>query len=428
MLRKITLPLRPFATGLLLFFSSLTAAQTTYDLHDHDFPGAPVQNLVPEDGDHQNTNWQQYNVKDNDNIWTLFKHERLSEFDLIDLFSTSGTGKHLSQLELSPIVHYRVDEHRRLLQLKLMMVTGENIIFERYQDKFLMTVSESTQRDDEIPGQNTLYQRVSGDISDNFYRSAKAVGLSTEIILQFSSIFQSDIDFNRSVHPGDRFKILLKPGDNSESQDQNTIVAAEFIQSHRTLTAVLSDDGNYYTPAGQLIGGTFSRDPLGNRAPISSGFSLSRIHPITGVKQPHLGTDWATPVGTPVYAVADGRVKQAVTGHPAAGNYIELQNGERYVTRYLHLDRLSVAAEQQVRKGDLIGYSGNTGLSTGPHLHFELYIDGQAVDIMTARLPDQKQLKGSSLQRFRENSQRRLAQLQQDSDKRLLASLSDAQD
>ncbi|MET4694785.1 peptidoglycan DD-metalloendopeptidase family protein [Endozoicomonas lisbonensis] len=428
MLRKITLPLRPFATGLLLICSGLTAAQTTYDLYDHDILGAPVQESVPEDSDHQDTDWHQYNVKNNDNIWTLFKHERLSEFDLIDLFSASGAGKHLSQLELSPIVHYRVDEQRRLLQLKLMMVTGENIIFDRYQDKFLMTVSESKQIDDDKPRKNTLYQRVSGEISNNFYKSAKAVGLSTETILQFSSIFQSDIDFNRAIQTGDRFKILLEPGDSSDSQDQNTIVAAQFIQSHRTLTALLSDDGNYYTPTGQLIGGTFSRDPLGNSAPISSGFSLSRIHPITGVKQPHLGTDWATPVGTPVYAVADGRVKKAVRGHPAAGNYIELQNGGRYVTRYLHLDRLSVAAEQQVRKGDLIGYSGNTGLSTGPHLHFELYIDGQAVDIMTAKLPDQKQLKGPSLQRFRENSQGRLAQLQQNSDKRLLASLSNAQD
>ncbi|AMO56324.1 hypothetical protein GZ77_05865 [Endozoicomonas montiporae] len=420
MLNKITRPLRPFTAGLFLYCACTQAADTHYDLHNHQALGAPKQESLTDVDHHFPSEWQTYTVKDTDNIWTLFKHEGLSEFDLIDLFSVSGAGQYLGQLERSPTVFYQIDEQHRLQQFKLDRITGETILFERYQGKFLMTVSETAHNNNKSDQPQVFYHRVTGEISDSFYRSAKQSGLSTDIILQYSAIFQWDIDFNRDIQPGDRFSLLLESND-SHLQGTGTLVAAEFKQQNQSLTALLNDDGHYYTPTGQLIGGTFSRSPLRNNAPISSGFDLNRIHPITGIKRPHLGTDWATPIGTPVYAVASGVVKHAVKGHPAAGHYIELKNGGRYVTRYLHLDRLKVASGDTVKKGEVIGYSGNTGLSTGPHLHFELYIDGEAVDVTTAKLPDQKQLKGQSLQRFRRHSQNRLAQLQSGSGQSLLA-------
>ena len=387
-----------------------------FDAPDSETLSAPEYERLTDfsEQDFNNPDWKVYRVKDTDNIWTLFKNEGLSEFDLIDLFAVAGAGQFLSRLEHTPEVRYQTDSQKRLLQLHLAMVTGESVLFERYDREFLMTVYEAGQQNKN----ETLLTKVSGEVSGSFYLSGKSAGLSVANILQFANIFQWNVDFNKEIQAGDRFEILMTADDSGE-YPKNTIVAARFEQNRRSFSAVLNSDGQYYTPEGELIGSTFSRDPLGNNARVSSDFNLSRIHPVNGVEKPHLGTDWATPVGTPVYAVADGNVSQAISDHPMAGHYIELRNGRRYVTRYLHLDRLSVEAGQQVKKGDLIGYSGNTGLSTGPHLHFELYVDGQAQDIMTAKLPDQEQLKGQSLQQFQQNSQRILAQLDETSGKQL---------
>lgn len=409
--------------GACLLSSAVSASpHVFFDAPESENLEAPVYEFQPETTvpDSSAPRWNLYYVSDTDSIWTLFKNEGLSEFDLMDLFAVSGAGQYLSRLDHSPTVRYQIDEGKKLLQLHLAMLTGENILFERFDRKFLMTVYETGLEQE--GDHHSALAKVSGEISGSFYLSGKKAGLSASTITQFASIFQWYVDFNRDIQAGDRFDILLASDENS-NLPQGTIVAASFTQNKRSFSAVLNNDGQYYTPEGKLIGSAFSRDPLKNGARVSSGFDLNRIHPITGIERPHLGTDWATPVGTPVYAVADGNVNLAITGHPMAGNYIELRNGRRYVTRYLHLDRLSVKAGQQVKKGDLIGYSGNTGLSTGPHLHFELYVDGQAQDIMTAELPDQEQLKGLSLQRFQKSNTGLLAQLNSPPDKTVLAML-----
>lgn len=125
---------------------------------------------------------------------------------------------------------------------------------------------------------------------------------------------------------------------------------------------------------------------MSQRYRISSAFNPNRLHPITGKISPHNGTDFAVPRGTPVYTTGDGVVSR-VENHPYAGKYIVIEHSGQYRTRYLHLDRILVRKGQRVSRGERIALSGNTGRSTGPHLHFEFHINGRPVNAMRAQIP-----------------------------------------
>nr|MDT0252277.1 peptidoglycan DD-metalloendopeptidase family protein [Endozoicomonas sp.] len=266
--------------------------------------------------------------------------------------------------------------------------------------------------------------RIGGEIQHSFYASAKAAGLSLSVMSEFANIFQWQLDFSREIHRGDRFDILLEKVSGDRLADEPRILAAWIYQQRRTLTAIRHSDGGYYTQEGKRLGRSFLRLPFEKEYSVSSGFALSRQHPIVGQIRPHKGTDWAVSVGTPVITAADGIVVESVVNHPTAGNYIEIQHGRRYVTRYLHLSQLKVKAGQQVRRGDVIGLSGNTGLSTGPHLHYEMYVDGRPVDAMKTQLRTNRILAGSELSDFKQASAKLLNRL---SNKEVLANASDRQ-
>lgn len=266
------------------------------------------------------------------------------------------------------------------------------------------------------------FRTVTGNIQGSLYQSARKAGVSASVIQQFETIFRWQLDFNKDLRAGDRFELLIDDSPKNSQGFGGDILAARLYQKNKTYTAVRHSDGKYYTPEGQLLGSSFSRYPLGIKSQVSSGFNPARKHPITGQIRPHRGTDWAVPVGTAVYAPADGAIVKAKTNHPAAGTFIEMQHGKRYVTRYLHLSQLNVQEGQQVRKGDVIGKTGNTGLSTGPHLHYELFIDGRAVDVMTAKLPNGKPLRGEALKQFKIATQPIIAAMNQNRQELLLAS------
>ncbi|MGL5609064.1 MAG: peptidoglycan DD-metalloendopeptidase family protein, partial [Aeromonas veronii] len=154
-----------------------------------------------------------------------------------------------------------------------------------------------------------------------------------------------------------------------------------------------------YDGQGNSLERGFRRYPTHSRYRISSNFNPARKHPVTGMVRPHEGTDFAVPVGTPVLATGDGIVQKA-TSHPLAGTYIVIKHGRTLSTRYLHLSKLLVKTGQRVKMGDKIGLSGNTGRSTGAHLHYELRINNRPVNAMTAKLPMAEPLSGKERRQF----------------------------
>ncbi|MFO1349757.1 MAG: peptidoglycan DD-metalloendopeptidase family protein [Gammaproteobacteria bacterium] len=231
-----------------------------------------------------------------------------------------------------------------------------------------------------------------GEVEGSFYAAAVKAGLSETLILRFADIFGWDIDFSHDIQPGDTFAVLYEEQTyQGEKVADGAILAVEFVNRGRTYRAIgfRDDDGvlHYFTPTGQGLQKAFNRN-LVDFTRISSNFQPSRWHPILGVRRPHMGVDYAAPTGTPVKASGAGIV-EFVGRRGGYGKAIVLDHGRGYTTLYGHLSRFreGLRAGGRIEQGEVIGYVGQTGLATGPHLHYEFRIDGVYHDPTTVDLP-----------------------------------------
>lgn len=228
---------------------------------------------------------------------------------------------------------------------------------------------------------------VKGSINGSFVASMKSVGLSARQIQQLASGLQWQVATNK-LKNGDKFAILVRREYiNGKVTDLGNVEAIHVISGNKSYYAIQAENGRYYSRHGETLGKGFARYPLQFTPRISSSFNPYRRHPITKKVRPHKGVDFALPIGTPIIAPADGVVEHVAYQARGAGRYIKLRHGGQYTTVYMHLSRQLVKVGQQVRKGERIALSGNTGGSTGPHLHYEFYINGNAVNPMTVKLP-----------------------------------------
>jgi len=233
---------------------------------------------------------------------------------------------------------------------------------------------------------------ILGRIEDSLFDAVTKTGEAPELALRLADIFGWDLDFYTDTRPGDTFRLAVEKKKylNGQLASYGRILAAEYVNGTRTYQAVLFHDGNgkaaYYTPEGKSLQKAFLRSPLKFSAPITSRFSRSRFHPILKRYRPHLGIDYGAPTGTPVQAIAEGRVVSAgYTGE--AGKTVHIRHPKGYETYYCHLSRIFVRVGQQVAQGERIGLVGSTGLATGPHLDFRLRRHGTFVNFATLTLP-----------------------------------------
>lgn len=233
---------------------------------------------------------------------------------------------------------------------------------------------------------------VSGTVQGSLFDGVMAAGETPELAVRLADIFAWDIDFNTDTQPGDTFRLVVekKIYADGSAPSYGRILAAEYTNAGHPYQAVLFHDGQgrpaYYTASGQSLQKYFLRSPLRFAARISSHFSYHRYHPILKIYRPHLGTDYAAPIGTPVQAIASGRV--AYAGRKGEdGNLVKLVHAHGYETYYMHLSRMLVHRGQMVHQGQTIGLVGQTGLATGPHLDFRLQQNGRFVNFEHLQLP-----------------------------------------
>lgn len=225
-----------------------------------------------------------------------------------------------------------------------------------------------------------------GTITSSLAEAGKKANLSDAVMDQLTHIFAWDIDFSTNLHDGDRFTVVYERGGFNGADD---IVAAEFVNRGRTYRAVryIDKDGyaNYYTPEGHALQKAFLSTPV-DFAHISSGFNLSRRHPVLNRIRAHKGVDYAARTGTPVKATGNGQI-DFLGRKGGYGQVIIIKHSDRYETVYAHLSRHKSGLYEgsAVRQGDIIGYVGQTGLATGPHLHYEFRIDGVHQNPLTAQ-------------------------------------------
>ncbi len=239
----------------------------------------------------------------------------------------------------------------------------------------------------EMPGEwkEKLYK---GSVHGSFSTSAYKAGLTTNQIANITRTLKDKVNFARELRAGDSFNVLVNEQYTDDHLTGKTEVQGISIKlRNREVAAFLAPDGLFYDREGNSLEQAFDRYPVDRKfRRITSSFNPTRRHPVTGRISPHNGTDFATPVGSPIYSTGDGRVV-ALRDHPYAGKYLVIEHNSVYTTRYLHLSRFLVKKGQQIKRGQKIALSGATGRITGPHLHFEVLVRGRAVDAMKANLP-----------------------------------------
>ena len=254
---------------------------------------------------------------------------------------------------------------------------------------------------------------ASATVEDSVLSDGQKAGIHPTLLSQLADIFTWDIDLEKEIRQGDSFKIVYEQRSRKgqESKASLRILAAELINAGQKLTAVYFEkqrgQGNYYNLEGRSLARSFLRFPL-EFTSITSYFTHSRFHPMLKTNLPHTGVDFAAQRGTPVRAVGNGVISQA-GWNGTYGKAIDIQHDATYMTRYAHLSRLADGIRDgvPVRKGQVIGYVGSTGRSTGPHLHFELYKDQQYVDPLSVDFPAEEAIE-PALQRTFDNQKQLL--------------------
>ena len=420
------------------------AADTEFvTIPDHELVGneaSPVDGLDGEE-DAAEPQWVDYVVKSDDNLSVIFNTLNLPAKSLHKLMEVDIQNS-LIRLQPGQKLSLMVDEHNGLIQLAIPQENSRRVLFERKGDAFTSRIEvwhdeeykpldagrpaevtaaeEKAQQKDKSKTSDAQLQQKSqtagakpdadkgtrpaarptrvrkGTISGPFVISARNAGLTNTQIHRVARLFQGRIDFRRDLKKGDTFKVLF---DKPHSKDAQ-VVAVVFNVNGRRLTAYRNLDGKFYDEkASSFSSGTFMRFPIPSQRKVSSSFSPSRRNPVTGRVQPHNGTDFSVPVGTPILATGDGIIVKAAS-HRDAGRYVIIRHDGKYSTTYMHMSKLLVKPGQKIKQGQKIGLSGNTGRSTGPHLHYEFRIGNRPVDAMRVDLPMNEGMGGKARRQF----------------------------
>jgi len=226
-----------------------------------------------------------------------------------------------------------------------------------------------------------------GEMDGSFVNSLKKLGLDNRQIYQLTSALQWQVSL-KQLKKDTKISILVSREYLEEKRTgQGNVEAIHIMTGGKGYYAIQAANGRYYNRQGETLGKGFARYPLQRQARVSSPFNPRRLHPVTGRVAPHKGVDFSMPIGTLVIAPADGTVEKIAYQANGAGRYVVIRHSREYQTVYMHLSRPLVKAGQSVKKGERIALSGNTGRSTGPHLHYEFHINGRPVNPLTVKLP-----------------------------------------
>ncbi|EGQ8486898.1 peptidoglycan DD-metalloendopeptidase family protein [Vibrio alginolyticus] len=341
--------------------------------------------------------WETYKVKNGESAAILFSRVGLSARLLHELVSSDKeVKKQLTRLRPGDRLQFGFDENNDLVQLRRTLSAFETFRITLKDGKYVSEVDKK-----EVDFQ---YNYAEATIKSNFWNAGISSGLNGNQIMELAGIFGWDIDFALDIRKNDSFRVLYQEEVvEGEVIGRGKIIAAIFKNQGDTFTAILDQkSGKYYDENGRAMKKAFLRAPLDFRR-VSSNFNPRRLHPVTGRVRPHRGTDYAAPVGTPIWAAGDGVVQKS-SYNKFNGNYVFIKHSNTYITKYLHLTKRTVRAGQRVKQGQTIGTLGGTGRVTGPHLHYEFLVNGVHKNPRTVNLPQSKSLTGKARQTFMANA------------------------
>ena len=340
-----------------------------------------------------------YQIKINDSIEKILKEFGILNIDIKNI-SFKLKQKKLSNIytgrELTLIYKKLENGTNTLINLIYPISNTNTVEIRKFEQDF--TIREN------IIKLNKKEVVVKNSIKNNLYASAMESKIEPNIIIEFARIFGFEVDFQRDIRKGDWFEIYYEKfeDDNGKVRDTGKIIyASMFVNREEINLYNFKDKGEeeYYDIKGKSITKSLMKTPI-NGARLSSSFGM-RKHPILGYNKMHRGTDFAAPSGTPIMASGSGTVTRA-RWCGGGGNCVKIKHNSTYETIYAHMKAFAKGIKEgrKVKQGQIIGYVGSTGMSTGPHLHYEVIVNGKKVNSQRLKLPSGKILKGSARENF----------------------------
>jgi len=384
---KTTLQFLLLISLIFLFVVQFATASQSPERYALPLPPVDQSSQQSHTLDKQNSNWTKHVVK-------IKRHGSLSEaldsvgLDPVVSFQIAGTqhGQWLTQLRAGDTLEIWLDRTNQLQKIHYPKRKSVHYQLTRKNNQFNIQKIE-------YPVE-TKIQTASGTIKHSFYQSGKDQGLSAQTIMNLADIFSWEIDFIRQLRPGDPFKVIYeKKFINGQYVGDGDILAAEVTTNGDQLhTAFLLRDKNgekvgYYDQHKRNLRKAFLRNPV-DYVRITSRYKPKRYHPVLKKWRAHRGVDYGGPVGTPIRVTGDGQIIKRRWSR-SYGRVIYVKHAGRYVTVYAHMSKFGKYRQGDwVRQGQVIGYIGQSGLATGPHLHYEFRKKGHHVDPLRVKFPD----------------------------------------
>ncbi|MDP1614305.1 MAG: peptidoglycan DD-metalloendopeptidase family protein [Methylococcales bacterium] len=351
--------------------------------------------------------WKIVKTRDRDSLANVFNRSGLSAQTLHTIMRENSRIKVLSQLKPNQELQLLINNHT-LEKMLIPLTTTQYVVIYREGEHYKSKINTHKM--------NSHNHFLTATVNGSLYGTAKRQNIPYKLIRQMTEIFSSDIDFAREVRAGDQFTIIYKAFYiENKLVSTGDIIAVTYRNRGKVFQAVRHTNragrSEYYTPQGRGLKKAFIRYPI-RFSHISSTFSLSRYHPILHYRRAHKGVDLAARIGTPIQATGDGRI-EIIGRQNAYGNMIKINHSKTYSSIYGHMLKFQkgLSKGSYVKRGQIIGYVGQTGLASGPHCHYEFHVNNQPKNPTTIDLPRGEPITGRELARFKVNTNTLLAQL-----------------
>lgn len=356
--------------------------------------------VPPVSGDANESYWRESRIERGDTIASVLQRLQIDDSSAAQVMQRTTEARALYRLIPGRTIRAHTTAAGQLLSLRYLNGT-QLLKIDREGDALVIFEGAA-----EV--ETRLHMR-SGEIKSSLFAATDAVGMSDAVAVQIAEVFSTDIDFHRDLRKGDRFAAVYEVQyHQGEPVKTGRLLSAEFVNNGKTFQAVWfqnpDGEGGYYTPDGKNIRKAFLRSPL-EFSRVSSGFSMSRFHPVLRTWRAHKGVDYAAPTGTRVKATGDGII-EFVGRQGGYGNLVVLRHQSKYTTWYGHLSGFAQGMQKgkRVAQGDVIGFVGSTGVATGPHLHYEFRTNDVHQDPLRVAMPPAPPLAPQHRAAFEENA------------------------
>lgn len=356
--------------------------------------------VPPVSGDANESYWRESRIERGDTIASVLQRLQIDDNSAAQVMQRTTEARALYRLIPGRTIRAHTTAAGQLLSLRYLNGT-QLLKIDREGDALVIFEGAA-----EV--ETRLHMR-SGEIKSSLFAATDAVGMSDAVAVQIAEVFSTDIDFHRDLRKGDRFAAVYEVQyHQGEPVKTGRLLSAEFVNNGKTFQAVWfqnpDGEGGYYTPDGKNIRKAFLRSPL-EFSRVSSGFSMSRFHPVLQTWRAHKGVDYAAPTGTRVKATADGII-EFVGRQGGYGNLVVLRHQSKFTTWYGHLSGFAQGMQKgkRVAQGDVIGFVGSTGVATGPHLHYEFRTNDIHQDPLRVAMPPAPPLAPQHRAAFEENA------------------------